>query len=54
MGAQQVSYQLDGRTFILVTDQSFANTTAYELATDGSTRVAFTVAGWGSGFVKVQ
>ena len=54
MGAQQTVFNIDGRTFLLAPNKGFDTTKAYEITPDGQSRLAFSIAGWSRGFVKIQ
>lgn len=53
-GAQQSIFQIDGRTFLLAPNKEFTESKAYEINADGTSRLAFTIAGWSRAFIKIK
>ena len=54
MVADQTVFTLDGRTFLLAPGEDWETTAAYELLPGGGSSLAFPIAGWSRGFVKLR
>ncbi|WP_394844478.1 hypothetical protein LZC95_46420 [Pendulispora brunnea] len=54
LGAQQTTFRLDGRTFLLTPNKEFTQSKGYEIKADGTVAPAFSIAGFSRAFVKVK
>ncbi|WP_394833987.1 hypothetical protein LVJ94_46525 [Pendulispora rubella] len=54
LGAQQTTFRLDGRTFLLAPNKAFSESKGYEIKADGSVAPAFSISGFSRAFVKIK